>query len=104
MTGKAIIKVCIHTTCAHRGSCAIFQRLQAEMYDEAAVREYPHCFDACDDGPNISVNGELIHRVSLETAVQYVRRALERPSLKSDGQGIRPLSELDDVLDDLTRP
>lgn len=103
MTEKAIIKVCTHTTCASRGSCAIFQRLQVETYDTAVVREYPHCFDACDDGPNISVNGELVHHVSLETAARDVRLAFERPSLKSDGQGIRPLAELDDVLDDLTR-
>lgn len=73
------------------------------MYDTAVVREYPHCFDVCDDGPNISVNGEIIHRVSLETAPQDVRRALEQPSPKSDGQGVRPLVELDTVLDDLTQ-
>ncbi len=103
MSEKAVVKVCIHKTCASRGSCAIFQRLQAELYDEANVREYPYCFDMCDDGPNISVNGELINHTSLETAVRDVRQALERPSLKSDGQGIRPISELDQALDDLTR-
>ncbi len=103
MTEKAIIKVCVHKTCASRGSCAIFERLQAELYDEATVREYPHCFDHCEDGPNVSVNGELIHHVSLETAPQVVRETLRHPSLRSDGQGIRPLAELDDVLDDLTR-
>lgn len=103
MTEKGIVKVCVHTTCASRGSCAIFQKLQAELYDEASVREYPHCFDHCEDGPNISVNGELIHHVSLETAARAVREALKRPSLRSDGQGIRPLTELDEVLDDLTQ-
>lgn len=103
MIDKATIKVCVHRTCASRGSCEIFQRLQAELYDEAIVREYPHCFDACDDGPNVAVNGELLHHVSLETATAMVRQTLDRPSLKSDGQGIRPIAELDSVLDDLTR-
>ena len=104
MSEKAVVKVCTHTNCTKRGSTAIFDRLRAELYDEANVREYPHCFDMCDDGLNISVNGELIHHTSLETAFRDVRQALERPSLKSDGQGIRPMAELDDVLDDLTQP
>lgn len=103
MEEKATIKVCTHTKCASRGSGAIFQKLQAELYDEAFVREYPHCFDQCEDGPNVSVNGEILNRVSVGGAVDAVRQALRQPSLKSDGQGVRPMAELDAVLDDLTR-
>lgn len=99
-----IIKVCSHATYASRGSCEIFRKLQAELYGEALVLECGHCLDACEDGPNVLVNGELIQHVTKETAVATVRQTLATPSLKSDGQGVRPISDLDAVLDDLTRP
>ncbi len=99
-----IVKVCTHATCAGRGSKEIFQRLQAELHGEAIVRACPDCFDACEDGPNVLVNGELLQRVTRAKSVSLVRNALLTPSRKSDGRGIRPLSELDSVLDDFDYP
>jgi NADH:ubiquinone oxidoreductase subunit E len=95
-----IVKVCTHLTCAGRGSKEIFQRLQAELHGEAIVRACPDCFDACEHGPNILVNGELLQQVTRETSVSLVRDALLSPSSKSDGRGTRHLSELDSVLDE----
>lgn len=100
---KPIVKVCTHTKCQSKGSKEIFDTLRAELYDEALVLKYPHCFDHCENGPNVSVNGQVLHHVNNDSAVSQVRNELKHPSPKSDGPGTRPIGDLDEVLDEATR-
>ncbi|MEP7162971.1 MAG: (2Fe-2S) ferredoxin domain-containing protein, partial [Candidatus Moraniibacteriota bacterium] len=73
---KPIIKVCTHADCCQRGSEGLFEKLQAELYGEATVLRYPDCFDHCEEGPNVSVNGNLLRGVRLSEATKRVREEL----------------------------
>jgi hypothetical protein len=59
------------------------------------------CFRYCQSGPNVSVNGNILHGIRLGDADRRVKKELEHPSRKTDGLGTRSIDELDDVLDSL---
>lgn len=100
---KATIKVCVHRDCCGRGSERLYERLHRECSAEAEVRKTDECFRFCKSGPNVAVNGNVLHHMNERNVVSRVRSELRTPSTKTDGVGTRKMEDLDDVLDDLFR-
>lgn len=98
---KPHIKVCAHTDCSSRGSDRVYEALRRICSEEMDIRKTPDCFRFCREGINVSVNGQVLHRVREGDAVLRVRREVQHPSKKMDGVGSRSLDDLDDVLDGL---
>lgn len=98
---KAKIRVCVNVNCCARGSEKVYDALQKEMGSEAEIVKTPDCFRFCKIGPNVSVNGNVLHGVGMSGAVSRVRREIKDPSRKVDGLGMKSIDELDDVLDNL---
>lgn len=104
MTRK-IVKVCLHGDCCRNGSWDVLDTLEndRELRNEADVSGTPDCFHFCKKGPNVAVDGNVLHFVRPGEALRRVRSEIDRPSPRRDVLGSRPIDELDDVLDDLTR-
>ena len=103
MSKKNHIKVCVHYKCCQQGSQAIYRQLKGsfEGREDTEVIASTDCFRFCKSGPNVSVNGNILHGIRSNDAVGRVKRELEHPSRRIDGLGTRSIDELDDVLDGL---
>lgn len=99
---KKRIRVCINVNCCSRGSEKVYTELKQHL-DDATHEVYmsEDCFRFCKSGPNVSVEGNVLHDMRPETAVKRVQKEIEHPSKKIDGLGSRSIDELDDVLEDL---
>lgn len=99
---KSHIRVCINEHCCRNGSEKVYAALKDSLADsEADIVCSGDCFRFCKSGPNISVNGAILHHVNPGNAVSKVRNALTQKTPKKEALGTRPLDELDDVLDNL---
>ena len=52
-------------------------------------------------GPNVAVDGNILHHMNPRDAVAHVKEELAHPSKKVHGLGGKTLDDLDSVLDDL---
>lgn len=96
------IRVCVNVNCCARGSEKVYEKLASEMdANTADVIKTPDCFRFCKSGPNVSVDGTILHEMHLSNAVSRVKREIEKPSRKVEGAGTKSIDELDDVLDSL---
>ena len=99
---KTHIRICTHTSCCQRGSEKIATTLkQSFSTDEADIATTGDCFRFCKSGPNIAVNGAVLHHMSPANAAARVREAIGKKTVKKEAVGTRSLDELDDVLDEL---
>jgi NADH:ubiquinone oxidoreductase subunit E len=96
------IRVCHHDECLRGGGQKVFDALSTAFADKADVEASPDCFRFCKLGPNVTVNGAVLHHIRADSAVGRVRRELAGPRAKKDVVGSRPIDELDDVLDELS--
>ncbi|MDD2766332.1 MAG: (2Fe-2S) ferredoxin domain-containing protein [Candidatus Moranbacteria bacterium] len=101
---QATIKVCLHDKCCRKGAEDIYKNLKEGLSkEEALVLPIHECFGFCKDGPNISLNDNIIKGVRPFSAVELVRRELENPSCKADGLGSKSIETLDDVLENIEK-
>lgn len=92
--------MCVNTDCCQGGSERSYELLRAELGAEADIETTGDCFRYCELGPNVAVDGHVLHRMTPERAVSSVRHELRHPSrMKTDGVGTRSLDELDTFLD-----
>lgn len=98
---KALVKVCVHRDCCERGSERIYDLLVQAGLSNAEIQKTEDCFRFCKMGPNVAVDGNVLHHMSEKSAVSRVRSEMRFPSVKTDGVGTRAIEELDDVLDNL---
>ena len=99
---KSRVKVCIHETCVARGSQAGYDALKrSEKLSDVDVSLTPDCFRFCKQGPNVAVNGNVLHDIRPSDAERRVNKEIAYPSRRLDGAGTRSLDDLDDVLDNL---
>jgi len=84
-----------------RGSEKIYEKLSADLAEAADVSKTVDCFRFCKIGPNVSVNGTILHGVHPSDATARVKREIAKPSRKIEGAGTKSIDELDDVLDSL---
>ncbi len=98
---RARIKVCVNVNCCSRGSEQVYDRLAKELGGTADVEKTPDCFRFCKSGPNVSVDGTIIHGMRPGSATERVQREISHPSRKKEGLGSKSIDELDDVLESL---
>lgn len=98
---KTRVKVCVNVNCCQRGSEQVYEALLKNTNASIEVVKTGDCFRFCKSGPNVSVDGALLHGVRPSEAVNRVNAEIAHPSRKTDGLGTKGLSELDSVLDDL---
>lgn len=96
------VRVCVNVNCRCNGSEKVFEKLSAERAENWELSKTDECFRYCKEGPNVAVNGNVLHHMHPESATRRVRSEIEHPSPKKDTVGTRGLDELDNVLDDLT--
>ena len=79
---KVDVSVCLGTSCFLRGSEAILRGLTRHVEEnglEKVVDIRGHfCFEQCDSGPSVSVNGERVEQCSLEWARELVDGAVAK--------------------------
>jgi NADH-quinone oxidoreductase subunit G len=79
---KVTAKVCVGTGCFLRNSQGLLQKLmehveEGVLQDEVEVRA-SFCHEYCDRGPTVEVNGEVLHKCTVEKAVAAVEAARMR--------------------------
>jgi (2Fe-2S) ferredoxin len=67
----------------------------------ADIATTPNCFRLCQKGSNVAVDGNVLNFVKAADAVRRVQSEIRHPSRKTEGIGLRPIEDLDDVLDNL---
>jgi (2Fe-2S) ferredoxin len=65
------------------------------------VEKTHDCFGYCGLGPNVAVNGNIIHALRPDDAATRVRREVADPSPKIHGLGAKTLDDLDSLIDNL---
>lgn len=99
LSKKPIVRVCVHRDCCRRGSEQVYARLRESCSLEADIRKTDECFRFCAEGPNVAVDGTVLHGVLPHDAAMRIRNEICRPSVKKDAVGTRSLDDLDDVLE-----
>lgn len=95
---KHQIKVCTNVNCCRNGSEKVLETLLAGSESDCEVIETKDCFRFCKQGPNVAVDGHVLHFVKSDNAIRRVRNELNNPSVKKDAIGTRSIDELDDFL------
>lgn len=68
---------------------------------EADVVASEHCFRFCNSGPNVAVNGALLHHIHPADVARRVRETFVKKVAKKDAVGTRSIDELDQAIDEL---
>lgn len=95
------IQSCVSGKCRGRGADAVFSALMRECAGEGKVSGTAECMGYCGLGPNVVVDGNILHHMHPRDAVSRVKREIMHPSPKEHGRGSKPLDELDSFLDAL---
>lgn len=98
---KHHIKVCINVNCCQNGSEKVFDALATRSETDCEVVKTEDCFRFCKQGPNVAVDGHVLHHVNPSNAVRRIRNEINHPSVKKDAIGTRSIDELDDFLETL---
>ncbi|MBP6889485.1 MAG: (2Fe-2S) ferredoxin domain-containing protein [Candidatus Moranbacteria bacterium] len=99
---KSQVRVCVNINCCQKGSQEVASALtKAFAGDEVEIKATENCFRFCKSGPNVAVNGALLHNMSPLNAEKRVRLALAQKGVKKEAIGTRPLDELDAALDEM---
>jgi NADH:ubiquinone oxidoreductase subunit E len=77
MQTKVQLKICLGSSCFARGNKAILQIVKSfisnhELADKIDFRGN-HCFGECLKGPNMSIDGQLFHAITLENVESILR-------------------------------
>ena len=95
------IQVCCSKKCHANGSDGVFTRVEHAFGDGVSVERSDDCFGYCAMGPNVAVDGNILHRMKPGDAESRIRREIANPSLKLHGIGSKTIDDLDSVLDNL---
>lgn len=98
---RHVIKVCLSGKCKGRGSDRVFAVLDREFAMDGGVEKTDECMGYCGMGPNVAVNGNILHHLHPDDAAERIREELAHPSPKIHGLGTKTIDDLDSVLDDL---
>lgn len=69
---------------------------------EADVVASECCFRFCNSGPNVAVNGALLHHTNPSEVVSRVRETFVKKVVKKDAVGTRSIEELDKAIEELS--
>jgi len=96
-----VIKVCCSGKCKGRGSERVFSVLERDCSHEASVEKTTECMGYCGMGPNVAVNGNILHHLHPDDAAKRTSEEMDCPSPKAHGLGTKTIDDLDSVLDSL---
>jgi NADH-quinone oxidoreductase subunit G len=87
---KVDVSVCLGTSCFLRGSEGLLRGLTRHVEDNGLERLVDirghFCFEQCDSGPSITLNGERIQQCTIERARQLVDEQLAKLAALPVGQ------------------
>jgi NADH:ubiquinone oxidoreductase subunit E len=98
---KHQIKVCINEHCCRNGSEKVFEALTHDTPTDCEIEKTGDCFRFCKQGPNVAVDGHVLHHMQPSNASRRARNEIDHPSVKKDAIGTRSIDELDDFLENL---
>jgi len=90
---KIPVTVCLGTSCFLRGSEKVLRGLvheaEEEGFENSVDIRASFCFEQCDRGPTVTVDGERLERCTLESAREALEQAFEksRGNNGSNGNG-----------------
>jgi NADH-quinone oxidoreductase subunit G len=88
---KLDVSVCLGTSCYLRGSETLLRGITRHAQEEGienAIDIRGHfCFENCDHGPTVSVNGERISECTLEGACEAIEGQLAKLAAPRNGEG-----------------
>lgn len=70
MNAKKQMKICLGSSCFARGNKQILKKIKAfiaqhQLEDKIDFRG-SHCFDKCQHGPNLTIEGTFFHKISAD--------------------------------------
>lgn len=95
------VKICVSGKCRGRGSDRVAGVIERDPPENASVERTSHCMGYCGMGPNVAVDGNILHQMHPDTAVKRVEAEITHPSPKVHGLGGKPIDDLDELLDSL---
>jgi NADH:ubiquinone oxidoreductase subunit E len=95
------VKICCSGKCKGRGSERVFAALEREYPGDATISKTDLCMGYCGMGPNVAINGNILHHMHQDDVTRRVEEEIARPSPRLHGLGSRTIDDLDSVLDDL---
>ena len=76
------VKVCVGTSCHLRGSqdilTNIIKSLDNENLEEFVDVRATFCSEKCDKGPNITIDGEVIHKATFEDVYARIKNGIKQ--------------------------
>ncbi len=80
MLNKTAIKLCLGSSCFARGNKVLVRDIQlfiqTHQLEDKVSFSGDHCFDRCSEGPNIRINGKLIHNISVDNIKEILEKEL----------------------------
>lgn len=101
MNESPTIKICLSGKCSGKGAAKVADAIEQECADSGRIEQSDQCFGYCGIGPNVAVNGNILHHMRPQDAASRVKTEIAHPSPKKHGLGEKTLDDLDDVLDNL---
>jgi NADH:ubiquinone oxidoreductase subunit E len=80
MLNKRIIKLCHGSSCFSRGNKELVNVIQhfirINNLEDKVAFSGDHCFETCNEGPNIRINGKLYQQVNIENITEILKNEL----------------------------
>jgi len=94
-----VVKICLSEKCRARGSKGVLSALENREGLPATIEKTDQCMGYCGMGPNVAVNGNILHHMRPDEAKRRVEEELLHPSPKIHGLGSKKIDDLDSILD-----
>lgn len=80
MSTKKIMKICLGSSCFARGNKELLKIAKAfvvqhQLEDKVDFRG-SHCFDKCQHGPNLTIDGHFFHHIDSQNLEEILRTNL----------------------------
>lgn len=81
MINKAIIQVCLGSSCFSRGSKELIREIKKfiikKRLEDKVFFSGDHCFDRCSEGLNVRINGKIFQHVNTENIIRILEEELK---------------------------
>lgn len=80
MTHKKELKMCLGSSCFARGNKEILKVVKAFVLkhglDKTIDFRGSHCFNKCQDGPNLTIDGKFYHGINIDNIEDILKENL----------------------------
>ncbi len=98
---KQKIEICLAAKCKGRGAGAVAALIDGKYENTASISKTIECFGCCGVGPNVIVEGRMMHQVYPEDALLRIEEELRGERKEKPSLGSKALDDLDSFLDAL---